>query len=72
MIVDLKKGEDVIISEYCCEEMEIQVDIGNIVSDTINLMVPDYVGDGKRGGLDINYCPFCGEKIEIINPWEIE
>jgi hypothetical protein len=72
MKVDLKRGEGLeVIGKHCCEAMKLELRVGNIVSDTITLAVPFHEDNDSSKEIEawmtIYYCPWCGEKIDIIN-----
>jgi hypothetical protein len=83
MKIDLKYGKDEdpihgcpfnVIGDCCCEDMEIALTWGHIISNGVDMDIPDHE-DCERdkpiaGGLTIRHCPWCGEKIELINPWK--
>lgn len=62
-----------VISDYCCENMEVALVWDHLVSNGIELEIPEHADNEHdkpiMGGLTISHCPWCGEKIECINPW---
>jgi hypothetical protein len=63
-----------IINDYCCNDMKIALDCGHIKSDGVDMSIPEHEDNSYCnpiiGGLTIYCCPWCGEKIECINPWK--
>ncbi len=83
MIIDLLGGKEnisayscnyKILGDYCCENMEVALTWGHLISNGTEMEVPDYnYGDDPKsyiGGLSISHCPWCGKKIKILNPFE--
>ena len=48
------------IVEVCCKDMQSQIDFYH--SDTVGTDN----GHITMDGIYINYCPFCGKKIEVV------
>ena len=83
MIIDLlngKTGDEVngssfkIVGECCCFDMCIGLTFGHLVSSGLDMEIPNHEDNDStkpiEGGLTISHCPWCGEKIETINPWK--
>jgi hypothetical protein len=54
--------------DFCCNSMKTQWNANNIGTDSEDICIVYHDTDNPRvirGYMDINYCPFCGEKIDI-------
>ena len=63
-----------VVGDTCCLNMGIELECQHIISNGIEMDIPDHEDcDYEKpiiGGLTISHCPWCGEKINCINPWK--
>ena len=51
--------------DYCCKTMQDHIKMSHIVFHSGVLLFNRHLSSGDSFEELINYCPFCGEKVEI-------
>lgn len=71
LVIEKKRKKQI---DYCCEEMEraISTQAIDIMGIEVSIQHSDYDGYTTDYYPSISFCPFCGEKIEVVEEYRVK